>query len=327
MQRVSADGTDTGQTDHRRAAERRASAIDVRARRASMQVAPEEPAPLPVVVPRNFRPDLDEGETVDPRRGDVDEWGRSEHMRSILRRVYDPMYKHWFRVEWEGMEKIPTDGGALLIGNHAGAIPSDAPAIMHGIERDLHRPVYGLADYFFRTVPGVGTMWSRTGGVPAHPDNAYRILHDQRQLALVFPEGTKGPSKTYTDRYRLRRFGRGGFVEIAMRAGVPVIPIATVGAEESMPILFRLPSVAKALRLPYFPVTANHLVFGPVLGTVAYFPSKIKIRVLDPITFDVEPDQDRYSKSTVMDEAERIRSLLQDTLHDMLRARRSVWFG
>ena len=89
-------------------------------------------------------------------------------------------------------------------------------------------------------------MWSRTGGVPAHPDNAYRLLHDQGQLALVFPEGTKGPSKTYTDRYRLRRFGRGGFVEIAMRAGVPVIPIAVVGAEESMPILFRLPSLAKA---------------------------------------------------------------------------------
>ncbi|HXA32668.1 MAG TPA: hypothetical protein VNV87_10435, partial [Acidimicrobiales bacterium] len=133
---MSAEGTDTGQTaERRRAAERRARAIDVRARRASMQVAPEEPAPLPVVLPRNYRPDLDEGEPVDPRRGDVDEWGRSEHVRSLVRRLYDPMYKHWFRVEWEGMEKIPTVGGALLIGNHAGAIPSDAPAIMHGIER------------------------------------------------------------------------------------------------------------------------------------------------------------------------------------------------
>ena len=113
---------------------------------------------------------------------------------------------------------------------HAGAIPADAPAIMHGIETEIGRPVYGLADYFFRTIPVVGTLWSRTGGVPAHPDNAYRILHDQQQLALVFPEGTKATSKTYGDRYRLRRFGRGGFVEIAMRAGVPVIPIAVVGA-------------------------------------------------------------------------------------------------
>ncbi len=262
----------------------------------------------------------------DPRRSDVDEWGRSEHMRSIVRRLYDPMYKYWFRVEWEGLEKIPHHGGALLIANHAGAIPSDAPAIMHGIEEELGRPVYGLADYFFRTLPVVGTMWSRTGGVPAHPDNAYRLLHDQQQLALVFPEGTKATSKTYTDRYRLRRFGRGGFVEIAMRAGVPVIPIAVVGAEESMPILFRVPAVAKLLGLPYFPVTANAMLMGP-LGYVTYFPVKIKLRVLDPVTFDVEPGQDRYSRSRVMDEAEGIRATLQDALHDMLRERRSIWFG
>ncbi len=262
----------------------------------------------------------------DPRRSDVDEWGRSEHMRSIVRRLYDPMYRYWFRVEWEGLEKIPSNGGALLIANHAGAIPSDAPAIMHGIETEVGRPVYGLADYFFRTIPVVGTLWSRTGGVPAHPDNAYRILHDQQQLALVFPEGTKATSKTYGDRYRLRRFGRGGFVEIAMRAGVPVIPIAVVGAEESMPILFRVPSLAKALNLPYFPVTANSLLLGP-LGYVTYFPSKFKLRVLDPVTFDVEPGEERYSRSRVMDEAERIRATLQDALHDMLRERRSVWFG
>ncbi len=273
----------------------------------------------------DVRPQSDEPDN--PRLSDVDEWGRSEHVRSIIRRMYDPVYKHWFRVEWEGLEKIPTTGGALLIANHAGAIPPDAPAIMHGIEEELHRPVYGLADYFFRTLPGLGTMWSRAGGVPAHPDNAYRLLHDQGQLALVFPEGTKGPSKTYTDRYRLRRFGRGGFVEIAMRSGVPVVPIAVVGAEEAMPILFRLPAMAKALRLPYFPITANNLVFGPVLGYLGYFPAKMKFRVLDPVTFDVAPDQDRYSKSMVMDEAEQIRSLLQDTLHNMLRERRSVWFG
>ena len=268
-----------------------------------------------------------EGPVVDEaRRSDVDEWGRSEHMRSLVRRVYDPMYRYWFRVRWDGLEKIPSTGGALLIANHAGAIPADAPAIMHGVETELGRPVYGLADFFFRTLPGIGTMWSRTGGVPAHPDNAYRILHDQQQLALVFPEGTKATSKTYSDRYRLRRFGRGGFVEIAMRAGVPIIPIAVVGAEESMPILFRVPSVAKALKLPYFPVTVNSLLLGP-LGYVTYFPTKFTMRVLDPITFDVEPGLERYSRSRVMDEAERIRGVMQDTLHDMLRDRRSIWFG
>ena len=291
----------------------------------SMAPGKKPPSNLPVVSPRG---DPTPSPPVsDPRLSDVDEWGRSEHIRSITRRLYDPIYRHWFRVEWEGLEKIPTEGGALIVANHAGAIPSDAPAIMHGIEKELGRPVYGMADYFFRTVPLVGTLWARSGGLPAHPDNAYRLLHDQGQLALVFPEGTKGPSKTYADRYRLRRFGRGGFVEIAMRAGVPVVPIAVVGAEESMPILFRINGLAKALGLPYFPVTANDLIFGPILGKVAYFPAKMKFRVLDPVTFDVDPGLPRYSKSRVMDEAEQIRGKLQDTLHDMLRERRSVWFG
>ena len=260
------------------------------------------------------------------RLTDVDEWGRSEHTREIARRLYAPLYDHWFRVEWEGLEKIPKSGGALLVSNHAAAIPSDAPVIMHGIEVELGRPVYGMADFFFRGVPWFGTLWARVGGVPAHPDNALRLLHDQGQLVLVFPEGTKGPSKTYADRYRLRRFGRGGFVEIAMRAGVPVVPLAVVGAEESMPIIFRVPSLARLLGVPYFPVTANMLAFGP-LGLTLYFPSKFKIRVLDPVTFDVPPGQERYSKSRVMDEAERIRLTMQETLYDMLRERRSVWFG
>src|SRR5579872_4771497 len=243
----------------------------------------------------------------DLRRSDVDEWGRSESARETFRRLYSVLYNHWFRVEWEGMEKIPTTGGALLVANHAGAIPADAPVIMHGIEEELGRPLYGLADYFFRTVPVVGTLWARAGGVSARPANAYRLLKEQEQLALVFPEGTKGPSKSYTDRYQLRRFGRGGFVEIAMRAGVPVVPIAVIGSEEAMPIVFRLPTLAKALGVPYFPVTANLLTMGPA-GLVVPFPAKFKLRVLDPIHFDVPPDQDRYSKSRVMEEAERIRT-------------------
>ena len=265
-------------------------------------------------------------ELMDPRRSDVDEWGRSESFRALARRVYAPLYERWFRVEWDGLEKIPTDGGALIVANHAGALPSDAPAIMHGIETELDRPVYGLADHFFKGAPVVGTLWARNGGVVAHPDNAYRLLREQHQLVLVFPEGSKGPGKTYNERYRLRRFGRGGFVEIAMRAGVPIVPIAVVGAEESMPILFKVPAVAKAFGMPYFPVTANMLL-GP-LGALTYFPAKFKLRVLDPVTFpDVDPDQPRYSRSRIMDESEAIRQRIQEELYDMLRRRRSVWFG
>ena len=278
-------------------------------------------AVVPIRIAAEHTEDLE-----DPRLSDVDEWGRSERTRALARAIYDPVYSKWFRTDWEGLEKIPSDGGALLVANHAGAIPSDAPVIMHGIEKELGRPVYGLADYFLRTIPVVGTLWARAGGVSARPANAYRLLKEQRQLALVFPEGTKATSKSFTDRYQLRRFGRGGFVEIAMRAGVPVIPIAVVGAEEAMPMVMRLPTLARALGIPYFPITANVLAMGP-LGVVAPFPAKFKLRVLNPVHFDVPADQDRYSKSRIMEESERIRSSLQESVYDMLRDRRSVWFG
>jgi 1-acyl-sn-glycerol-3-phosphate acyltransferase len=276
------------------------------------------PLPLPSAEDQRLR---------DPRQSDVDEWGRSEHMRGLARALYGPMYRNWFRAQWEGLEKIPREGGALLVANHAAAIPSDAPVIMHGIEEELGRPVYGLADYIFKAMPVVGTLWSRVGGVPAHPENAYRLLREQGELVLVFPEGSKGPGKTYAERYRLSRFGRGGFVEIAMRAGVPVVPIAVVGAEESMPILLKSNALAKLMNIPYFPITANMLLFGPLLGTLLYLPAKFKLRVLDPVLFDVPPNQERYSKSRIMDEAESIRVSLQETLYEMLRTRRSVWFG
>jgi 1-acyl-sn-glycerol-3-phosphate acyltransferase len=197
---------------------------------------------------------------------------------------------------------------------------------MHGIEEELGRAVYGLGDYLFRSVPVLGTAWARGGGVPAHPDNAYRLLKDQQQLVLVFPEGTKGTGKHYSERYRLRRFGRGGFVEIAMRAGVPVVPITVVGSEEAMPILAKAPRLAKLLRVPYVPLTANMLLFGP-LGLVSYLPAKFKLRVLDPVRFNVPADQERYPRSRVFEEAEAIRQRMQESLYDMLRHRRSVWFG
>jgi 1-acyl-sn-glycerol-3-phosphate acyltransferase len=276
-----------------------------------------------VHVPRD---ESDVGHDDDVREGDVDAWGRSERIRALARRLYDPVYRHWFRAEWDGLENIPLQSGALLVANHGGAIPSDAPVVMHGIETELGRPVYGLADNLFRALPVVGTLWSRAGGVAAHPDNAYRLLHDEQQLALVFPEGTKGTGKLVRDRYQLRRFGRGGFVEIAMRSGVPIVPMAVVGNEEAMPIVWKSPRLAKLMGLPYFPVTANNFVFGP-LGYIVPFPSKFRIRVLPPVHFDVATNQDRYNRSVVMEQTEAIRASIQSALYDMLSARHSVWRG
>jgi 1-acyl-sn-glycerol-3-phosphate acyltransferase len=306
--------------------------VDIAARRQSTDTPTDTPVTEAVLTSKSReivqvpRPERFDAENDPARLSDVDHWGRSEHIRALTRTLYDPMYRYWFRTEWEGFQHLPTEGGALLVANHAGAIPSDAPAIMHGIETELHRPVYGMAEYLFRALPVIGTMWSRVGGVPAHPDNAYRLLHDEQQLALVFPEGSKATGKRFGERYQLRRFGRGGFVEIAMRAGVPVVPLAVVGAEESMPIVFKSTRLAKMLNIPYFPVTANMLLLGPA-GLLVYFPTKFKIRVLPPVHFDVPPNQERYSRSRVMEEAERIRRMVQDALYDMLRKRRSVWFG
>ena len=146
-------------------------------------------------------------------------------------------------------------------------------------------------------MPVVGTLWARNGGVVAHPDNAYRLLREQGQLVARVPRGHKGPGKTYNERYRLRRFGRGGFVEIAMRAGVPIVPIAVVGAEESMPILFKLPGAGQGARRPLrarSPPTCSLL--GP-LGALGYFPAKFKLRVLDPVTFDVAARPGRATRA------------------------------
>jgi len=260
------------------------------------------------------------------RRGDVDDWGRSERTRAVARRVFGPLYRTWFRVEWEGLEHLPTTGGALLVANHAGAVPMDAPVIMHGVEEEIGRPVYTLAENVLWSMPFAGTVLSRVGGVNANPDNAYRLLHDDGQLALVFPEGTKATGKTYAERYQLRRFGRGGFVQLAARAGVPVVPLAVVGSEEAMPNLANVAPLARVLGVPYVPVTAQMLVLGP-LGAFAFLPAKFTVRVLEPVHLDLPPGRVRYSAATVMEEAERIRQLVQDALHDMLRARTSVWRG
>lgn len=260
------------------------------------------------------------------RLSDVDEWGRSEHLRSILRQVFDPIYRHWFRAEWEGLDKIPAEGGALLVSNHAGAVPPDAAVIMHGIEVHTGRPVYGLGEHLFKTLPYIGTLWSRLGGVPADPDNAYRLLANEGQLVVTFPEGVRGPGKTFDQRYRLRQFGRGGFVEVAMRAGVPVVPVAVLGAEEAMPMLADLPELARRLGLPYVPLTLNHILFGP-FGTFLWLPAKFRLRVLDPVHFDVPPHQDSYPVNHVKERAGEIRDRLQASLDEMLARRQSILFG
>ena len=167
---------------------------------------------------------------------------------------------------------------------------------------------------------------NKIGLVPAHPRNAQRLLHDEGRLALVFPEGQKGSRKVLWQRYRLRRFGRGGFVRTAIRARVPIVPIAVVGAEEAMPIFAHLRPLQRLTGLIYFPLNHAFPHFGP-LAAAMYLPAKFKIRFLEPIPMDGYPPDaiDDAARSRAI--AEEIRARIQTELDELLAERRSVWLG
>jgi 1-acyl-sn-glycerol-3-phosphate acyltransferase len=183
-------------------------------------------------------------------------------------------------------------------------------------EHSHPRPLHLTMEHFFKGYPGFSMLLPKIGAVPAHPANVHRLLCDEDQLVLVFPEGAKGTEKLYKDRYRLRRFGRGGFVKAAMKARVPIVPIALVGAEEAQPVFAHLSPLAKLTGLIYAPLTP-----------LFYLPAKFKIRFLPPVhTEDLgeRPWEDRGLVQTV---SQDIRAMIQEELFDMVGKRDSVWFG
>jgi len=265
---------------------------------------------------------------VEPERR-IDDWGRSERVEAALdSTLLEFYYRYWFRVEVEGVENVPSAGGALLVSNHSGALPPDAPVIARAI-REEHpdpRPLNITVEHFFKGYPFFSMLIPKIGCVPAHPANVHRLLYDERQLVLVFPEGRKGTEKLYRDRYRLRRFGRGGFVEAAMRAEAKLVPVCVVGAEEAMPIFAQLGLLKRLTGLLYFPITPTFPWLGP-LGMLTYLPAKFKIRFLEPIdTTALGPDP-ASDKALVQSVAQEVRARIQENLDEMLAERRSVWFG
>jgi 1-acyl-sn-glycerol-3-phosphate acyltransferase len=264
---------------------------------------------------------------IEPER-QITDWGRSERVEGLFdATLYEFLYHYWFRCEVEGIENVPGAGGALLVANHAGALPPDAAMIAKAIkeEHSRPRPLHLTVEHFFKGYPGLAMLVNKLGGVPAHPANVHRLLHDERQLVLVFPEGRKGTEKLYKDRYRLRRFGRGGFVEAAMRARAPIVPVAVVGAEEAMPTFAQIGVLQRLTRLIYFPITPLFPHLG-LLGT-AYLPAKFRIRFLEPIATDRWGEDPADDKGLVQTVAEEVRARIQEELIDMVSKRRSVWFG
>ncbi|WP_205698598.1 lysophospholipid acyltransferase family protein [Conexibacter sp. SYSU D00693] len=264
---------------------------------------------------------------LEPER-QVDDWGRSERVEAAFDKLVDFYYQLWFRCEVEGVEHVPADGGALLVSNHSGALPPDAMMIAKAIKEEHPRPreLNLTVEHFFKGYPGFSMLLPKIGAVAAHPANVHRLLCDEQRLVLVFPEGRKGTEKLYKDRYRLQRFGRGGFVEAAMRARAPIVPVALVGAEEAMPIFAHIKPLQRLTGLLYTPLTPTFPHFGP-LALAMYLPAKFKIRFLAPVRTDDMGDEPWEDKALVQTVAHDIRGQIQEELLDMLGRRRSVWFG
>jgi 1-acyl-sn-glycerol-3-phosphate acyltransferase len=293
------------------------------ATRSSLSVSEHEPALRELVPTEDLKRHLP---GVEPER-QLTDWGRSERVEGVFdRTAVEFFYRYWFRAEVEGIENVPSTGGALLVSNHSGALPPDAAMIGKAI-REEHphpRPLNITVEHFFKGYPGFSMLIPKIGCVAAHPANVQRLLYDEGQLVLVFPEGRKGTEKLYKDRYRLRRFGRGGFVEAAMRARAPIVPVCVVGAEEAAPVFAQMGLMKRLTGLLYFPITPTFPHLG-LLGMLGYLPAKFKLRFLEPISFDEDGLYD--DKALVQTVAHDIRARIQENLWDMLAKRRSVWFG
>jgi len=293
------------------------------------------PPPEPPVGPADEAPDWERrlaGGLAFLRRrltGDyeVDEFGFDVDLTDhVLLPPLRPLYDSWFRVETRGLDHVPDTGGALIVANHSGTLPLDA--LMTSLALADHHPAHRHlrllgADLVF-SLPFVAPIARKGGTTLACNADAERLLGDG-ELVGVFPEGFKGIGKHYRDRYKLQRFGRGGFVSAALRAGVPIIPCSIVGAEETYPVLGNVSSLARLLGLPYAPVTPTFPLLGP-LGLVP-LPSKWIIEFGEPIeTGQMGGDAAAEDPMLVFNLTDQVRETIQSTLYSLLMQRRSVFF-
>lgn len=257
----------------------------------------------------------------------VDEFGRDPNVAARVDPLLEFLYKSYFRVETRGLGHIPDEGRALIVANHSGTLPYDAAMIMHAMTKEhrAHRAVRPLVEDFVFHFPYLGTLMNRIGGVRACPENAERLLA-QDQLVAVFPEGIKGIGKLYKERYQLQRFGRGGFVKLALKCDAPIIPTAVVGAEEIHPMVTKVTWLAKSFGIPYLPVTPTF----PFLGAVGLVPLPTKwfIAFGEPLYFNAEYGAEGANDRILVNKlAEQVRMRIQEMLDGLLKTRKSILFG
>jgi 1-acyl-sn-glycerol-3-phosphate acyltransferase len=254
---------------------------------------------------------------------EVDEFGFDpEVTEKFTLALLRPIAEKWFRVEVRGIENIPVDGGALIVSNHSGTVPLDALMTMVAVHDHTGRFLRLLgADLVFR-MPFIGEMARRGGATLACNEDAERML-SRGDLVGVWPEGFKGIGKPFSQRYKLQRFGRGGFVGAALRTGVPIIPLSVVGAEETYPLVGNVPSLARLLGIPYVPVTP----FFPWLGALGLvpLPSKWLLEFGEPIRTDELDAGAAEDPMLVFHVTDQVRETIQQTLYNLLMKRESVW--
>jgi 1-acyl-sn-glycerol-3-phosphate acyltransferase len=256
----------------------------------------------------------------------VDEFGYDPELSDkVLLAAFRPLYKRWFRVETRGLENMPDTGGALLVANHSGTIAVDAVMTQLALldEHPAHRPLRLLGANLVFSTPVVSEFARKTGATLACNEDAERML-SAGEVVGVWPEGFKGVGKPYSERYKLQRFGRGGFVSAALRTQVPIIPVSIVGAEEIYPIIGNAKTLARLLGLPYFPITPTFPLLGP-LGAIP-FPSKWIIEFGEPIRTDVFDGHAADDPMLVFNLTDQVRETIQHTLYKLLMQRRSVFF-
>ncbi|MBO0855461.1 MAG: acyltransferase family protein [Nocardia sp.] len=257
----------------------------------------------------------------------VDEFGLDAHLvESVILPTLRPLSQLWFRVEVNGIENIPASGGALVVSNHAGVVALDGLMLQLAVHD--HHPANRMlrllaADLVFET-PVVGGLARKAGHTLACPADAERLLRSG-QVAGVFPEGFKGVGKPYAARYKLQRFGRGGFVSAAVKTGVPIIPCSIVGSEEIYPKLADIAPLARLLGLPYFPVTPTFPHLGP-LGLLP-LPSKWTIEFGEPISTGEYSAEAADDPMTMFDVTDQVRETIQQTLYKLLNKRRNPFTG
>jgi 1-acyl-sn-glycerol-3-phosphate acyltransferase len=253
-----------------------------------------------------------------------DDWGFDEEFADLVEPFFEFLFDRWWRVRATGVQRVPAHGRVLLVANHAGILPWDATMIGIALLREHplpRHPRFLVLDWAF-DLPFVSIAMRKLGGVMASPHNAEALL-EQDQLVAVFPEGVKGTGKDWSDRYRLQRFGRGGFVEVALRTGAPIVPVAVVGSEEIYPKLGELRPLARLLGAPYFPVTPTFPWLGP-LGMVP-LPSKWRIEFCDPIDTAGYGADAAADRALVLELTERVRDTIQQRVYDNLVARGSAF--